>query len=121
MIIWHWGRVDNGFMYYWSRFMVNWSRGRMVNRCRSGSMVNRCRNSFVNNRWSRCMVGWSRSRFNNRRCGFVHWGGRWVVDRLRSRSMVNWGRVHNWLVNHWCMVSWCWFVPGLVTNSILFC
>ena len=21
-------------MYLWSRFMVNWSRGRMVNRCR---------------------------------------------------------------------------------------
>ena len=41
MVTWHWGRVDNGFMYYWSRFMVNWSRGRMVNRCRSGSMVNR--------------------------------------------------------------------------------
>ena len=133
-------------MYLWSRFMVNWSRGRMVNRCRSGSMVNRCRNSFVDNHWSRCMVGWSRvdnnglvhhrrwvvsrfrSRFDNRLvdhgCGFVHWGGWWVVDRLRSRSMVNWGRVHNWLVNHRGMVSWCWFVhwrTGLVTNSILFC
>ena len=150
MVTWHWGRVDNGFMYHWSRLMVNWSRGRMVNRCRNRSMVNRCRNSFVDNHWSRCMVGWSRvdnglvhhrrwvvsrfgiwcmvsrgrSRFDNRLvdhvCGFVHWGGRWVVDRLRSRSMVNWGRVHNWLVNHRCMVSCCRFVPGLVTNSILF-
>ena len=132
-------------MYHWSRFMVNWSRGRMVNRCRIGSMVDgfmyhwsrfmvnwsRVDNGLVHHRWvvSRfgiwCMVSRGRSRFDNRLvdhvCGFVHWGGRWVVDRLRSRSMVNWGRVHNWLVNHRCMVSWCRFVPGLVTNSILFC
>ena len=113
--------------WHWSRFMVNWSRGRMVNRCRSGSMVNGCRNCFLDNHWSRCIVGWSRvdnglvhhrrwvvSRFGSwcmvsrGRSRFVHWGGRWVVDRLRSRSMVNWGRVHDWLVNHRCMVSWCW-------------
>ena len=101
-------------MYHWSRFMVNWSRGRMVNRCRIGSMVN----GFMYH-WSRFMVNWSRvdrsrSRFDNRLmdhgCGFVHWGGWWVIDRLRS--MVDWGRVHDWLVNHRCMVSWCWFVHG---------
>ena len=110
-------------MYHWSRFMVNWSWGRMVNWCRSGGMVNGCRNWFVYNHWSRCMVGWSRvdnrlvhhrrwvvsrfgswcmvgrggSRFDNRLvdhgCGFVHWGWWWVIDRLRS--MVDWGRVHD--------------------------